>query len=116
MGRRQKASGADKARQTSLSGFDFAAYPMLKKPMEAIGETIGVPGNFWDKCPDADKERLFKCIIKDYSIAHKFPVGPPCSAFEMQEMGERGSGSLEQGDSSGEVFWISVEGRTVTGK
>eukprot|EP00966_Prymnesium_polylepis_P063387 1470211-Prymnesium_polylepis.1 len=27
-------------------------------------------------------------------------------AFQLQEMGERGSGSLERGDSSGEVFWM----------
>ena len=42
-------------------GFDFESFPMLKKPMEAIGETINVPGNFWDKCPAADKQRNYKC-------------------------------------------------------
>ena len=79
---------------------------MLKKPMEAIGETLNVPGDFWDKCPAADKERLYKCVLRDYTTAHKFTVGPPSAAFQMQEMGERGSGSLEAGDSSGEVFWM----------
>ena len=107
MGRRPKANGA-KGKQTSLlaGGFDFVKYPQLKKPMEVIGETIKVPGKFWDKCPAADTEKMYKCVNVDYSIAHKFAVGPMQPAFKMQEMGESGTGSLEQGDSSGEVFWM----------
>ena len=100
----KKTSG----KQTSLlhGGFDFARYPQLKKPMENIGKSLSVPGNFWDKCPAADKEKLFICTIVNYSIMHKFTVGPMRPAYEMQEMGERGSGSLECGDSSGEKFWM----------
>jgi len=64
--------------------------------MEVIGETLNVPGSFWDKCPAADMDKLFKCVLRDFSIAHKFTVGPPMAAFQMQEMGERGGGSLEQ--------------------
>ena len=39
MGKKAKGGGAGgKAKQSSLlgGGFDFAAYPQLKKPMEAI--------------------------------------------------------------------------------
>eukprot|EP00966_Prymnesium_polylepis_P258025 5960184-Prymnesium_polylepis.1 len=37
---------------------------------------------------------------------HRFAVGPMSAAYDMQEMGERGTGSLEHGDSSGEKFWV----------
>ena len=90
MGKKAKGGGAGgKAKQSSLlgGGFDFEAYPQLKKPMEVIGKAIDVPGGFWDKCPAADKEKLFKCTVRDYSIAHRFAVGPISPAFQMQEMG-----------------------------
>ena len=42
---------------------------------------------------------------------HKWPgslgnKGTPGAAFEVQEMGEHGTGSLEPGIASGDVFWI----------
>ena len=38
---------------------------------------------------------------------HKFPgEQAPRAAFQLQEMGVAGTGSTEQGDSSGEVFWM----------
>ena len=80
--RRPKAAvdAGGKAKQSSLlgGGFDFEVYPQLKKPMEVIGKAIDVPGGFWDKCPAADKEKLFKCTVRDFSIAHRFAVGIVC--------------------------------------
>ena len=105
MGKRKSTSGSGSA-QKSLSGFDFTTYPQIKLPVKLVGTEIGVPGDFWDKCPAADKDKIFKCVIRDHSIAHRFAVGPMSPAYQLQEMGERGSGSLEQGDSSGEVFWM----------
>ena len=102
MGKRAKGGGVGGKQSSLLASFDFSKYPQLKKPLEVVGKTIDVPGNFWDKCPAADKERFFKCTIRDYLIAHRFVVGPISPAFQLQEMGERGTGSLEQGDSSGE--------------
>ena len=43
MGKRVKGGGAgSKAKQSSLlnGGFDFQAYPQLKKPMEVVGKAI----------------------------------------------------------------------------
>jgi hypothetical protein len=34
--------------------------------------------------------------------------GTTSEAFELQEMGEAGTGSLERGDASGEIFWVVV--------
>ena len=42
----------------------------------------------------------------DHSALHKFINGPTSEAFEVQEMGAAGTGSLEHGDASGDVFWI----------
>ena len=33
--------------------------------------------------------------------------GPTSEAFEVQEMGAAGTGSLEHGDASGDIFWIA---------
>ena len=37
---------------------------------------------------------------------HKFVGGDCGQAFQMQEMGTTGTGSLEHGDASGEIFWV----------
>ena len=61
MGKRRQTTGSGSA-QTSLSGFDFAKYPQIKLPVKLVGREIGVPGAFWDKCPAADREKIFKCV------------------------------------------------------
>lgn len=111
MPKSKKAQGSGKnasagVGQKTLSGHDFTRYPMLKKPLEVIGKQLRVPGSFWDNCPAAQMDLQYKCTIREYSLLHRFTVGPPQAAFQMQEMGERGTGSLELGDSSGEVFWM----------
>ena len=55
----------------------------------------------------AEKETLFKCVVRDHSALHKFITGHTSEAFEAQEMGAAGTGSLEHGDASGDIFWIA---------
>ena len=44
------------------------------------------------------------CAVREFDAMHKFAGGqPPSAAFECQEMGEKGDGSLEPGVASGEV-------------
>ena len=54
---------------------------------------------------------MYKCIVRDFTIAHRITTNaPPSKAFQLQEMGESGTGSLENGDASGEVFWMVLGG------
>ena len=86
------ARGKGKAKQHSLRAAGML--PMLKKPAEAVGHYLHVPGAFWDKCPAADKEKSYKCVVREFAALHKFGGGqPPSAAFEVQEMGEKGTGS-----------------------
>ena len=82
--------------------------PTLKKPSEAVGRKAHVPGSYWEKCAAADKDKKYVCIVREFDALHRFTGGrAPGAAFELQEMGEDGQGSLEQGVASGEVFWMS---------
>ena len=40
--------------------------PMLQKPAMAYGKYADVPGKYWDKCPAADKAKIYKCIIIEF--------------------------------------------------
>ena len=81
--------------------------PLLKKPSELIGTQIKVPGAYWDgRMSDEEKAMLYLCGIRDYSALHTFASGAKGQAFELQEMGAAGTGSLEHGDASGEMFWM----------
>ena len=84
------------------------ALPLLKKPLEQIGKQINVPGSYWEGRMSADeRSTLYKCSVRDFTQMHKFPgEQAPRAAFQLQEMGVAGTGSTEQGDSSGEVFWM----------
>ena len=84
------------------------ALPLLKKPLEQIGKQINVPGSYWEGRMSADeRSTLYKCSMRDFTQMHKFPgEQAPRAAFQLQEMGVAGTGSTEQGDSSGEVFWM----------
>jgi hypothetical protein len=44
--------------------------------------------------------------VRDFSIAHTFPGGDKGQGFQLMEMGPNGTGSLEHGDASGELFWM----------
>ena len=55
----------------------------------------------------AEKAAIFKCLLRDHTRVHKFPNAvSPEKAWQLQEMGVSGSGSLEHGDSSGDIFWL----------
>ena len=78
--------------------------PMLPKPGAACGKYADVLGKYWDKCPAADKARIFKCIIVEFKAIHDFGGGVKGAGMLMKEMGESGEGSLEPGIASGEEF------------
>ena len=85
------ARGKGKASQRSLKSAGML--PLLKKPAEAVGLYLHVPGAYWDKCPAADKEQVFKCAVRAFDALHKFPGGQaPSAAFEVQEVGQTGTG------------------------
>ena len=45
---KKAAAGKGTQRSLLLGGFDFESYPQLKEPMQAVGESISVPGRFWE--------------------------------------------------------------------
>ena len=100
MGRRSKQP-AKKQQPITLH-----ALPLLKKPLEQIGKQINVPGSYWEGRMSADeRSTLYKCSMRDFTQMHKFPgEQAPRAAFQLQEMGVAGTGSTEQGDSSGELI------------
>jgi hypothetical protein len=58
--------------------------PSLKKPAEAIGLNMNVPGAYWDGCAAADKKKIYVCAVRQFDALHKFAGGqPPSAAFEV---------------------------------
>ncbi|KAL1500313.1 hypothetical protein AB1Y20_012979 [Prymnesium parvum] len=55
-----------------------------------------------------EKESIYLCTVREFDAIHKWVDRhkPPCAAWQLQEMGVSGTGSLEEGDSSGEIFWM----------
>ena len=77
----------------------------LRATSELVGQTINVPGAYWQgRMSAAEKETLYKCVVREHSALHKFSDGTMKEAFELQEMGAAGTGSLEHGDASGDIF------------
>ena len=54
----------------------------------------------------AEKATLYFCAIREYSAIHTFSGNKKAQAFQLQEMRVEGTGSLEHGDASGEIFWM----------
>ena len=79
-------------------------WPMLTKPASAAGKYADVPGRFWDKCPAADKVKIFKCLTVEFRAIHDFGGGVKGAGMLLKEMGEDGEGSLEPGVASGAEF------------
>ena len=102
----KKTSKVPPKRQAQITE---SALPLLKKPLDHVGKQIGVPGAYWEGRQTAEeKATIYKCTIRDFSALHKWDGGrTPSAAFELQEMGVLGTGSLEHGDSSGEIFFCS---------
>ena len=65
-----------------------------------------MPGSYWDGCPTADKQKIFKCLTVEFIAMHDYGGGIKGGGMQVKEMGESGTGSLELGDASGEVFVI----------
>ena len=90
-----RGKGKAPAKQSSLRAAGLL--PTLKKPAEAVGNVVHTPGAFWERCPAADKEKLFKCLVRAFEAVHKWPGSrPPGAAFEVQEMGELGTVALRK--------------------
>ena len=99
--RKSKQTGATTI-QTQLEKL-----PLLKKPLEKVGLQVNVPGLFWEGSMTAEeKQTLYQCTVRDFTAMHTFFGGRKSQAFQMQEMGALGTGSLEHGDASGEIFWM----------
>ena len=75
--------------------------PLLKKPMEVVGEQVGFPGQYWGpSAPAREKDKIFKCIIMDFCIAHRQGTAPPVPAMKMHEMG------IDGGGGTSDDFWV----------
>ena len=48
-------------------GWGAGLLPTLKKPAEAVGLTLHVPGSFWARCPAADKAKICTCNVREFS-------------------------------------------------
>ena len=81
--------------------------PTLTKPAAVIGDYISIQGKDFPGCPHADKEKWFRCVVRQFEAMHDLPGGLKSAAFEVQEMGESGEGSLEPGVASGDKFWVA---------
>ena len=76
------ARGKGKTKQSSLQAAGML--PSLKKPTEAIGLNLHVPGAYWEGCAAADKKKIFMCTVRQFDALHKFAGGqPPSAAFEV---------------------------------
>ena len=86
-----------------------SALPVLKRPLDQVGKQILVPGAYWvGRVSREEKDLEYKCTVIEFDMLHKWDDGrPPSAAFQLQEMGVTGTGSLEPGDSSGELFWMT---------
>ena len=82
-----------KQRQSQLGSF----LPLLAKPAVALGRDVHVPGDFWEGCPAADKKKLYKCTVIEFHAMKDFGPSGKSAAYEVKEMGEQGTGSLEPG-------------------
>ncbi|KAL1525346.1 hypothetical protein AB1Y20_020206 [Prymnesium parvum] len=88
--------------QSNLARANF--FPLLTKPNKAVGKYCHVPGSYWEGCANADKKKIYKCIVVEFEALHDFGEYGKAPAFKLKEMGETGEGSLEPGVASGEDF------------
>jgi hypothetical protein len=100
----KRGKGGKSAAQSKLVAHNFL--PNLARPSDVIGEFIEIRGSDWGGCPASEKEKWFKCIVRQFDAVHDFPGGTKSAGFEVQEMGVAGEGSLEPGVASGDVFWV----------
>jgi hypothetical protein len=60
MPKRGAASAAEKG--AGVASF-FPAMPNLQDPEAVIGQTLEVPGYYWNGGDDADRSQIFRCEI-----------------------------------------------------
>ena len=104
---KKKSSKATGGMQNSLAGAGM--FPMLSKTGVAIGLFCIVPGAFWERCPESDKDKKYKCIVTEFVGMHTFGGGRKGSGFNCKEMGENGEGSLDQKRSAPQINSRIVE-------
>ena len=99
-----------KGKASTAQQLKLQQFPLLKNPLEPIGKSISVDGGYWMGNQSAEeKGTMYKCVVRDFEAIHTFGHGPSAdkgAAYELQEMGVTGTGSLEHGDASGEIFWM----------
>ena len=83
-------------------------FTLLKKPLDHLGKQMKVPGSFWQGRMSAEERCTdYMCTVIDFSLVPKFtPDSHPVQAFQMQEMGTDGKGSLEKSDIESTKFWM----------
>ena len=85
---RGKPAARKASKQQAIS--QVGLLPELKKPAEAIGKFIKLPGSFWDgRLSAEEKSALFKCAVVQFSAVHTFADGHKAAAFQLQEMYRR---------------------------
>ena len=82
-------------------------YKLLRQPMNLIGTQVKFLGSFWEgRMTPEEKAAEYLCTVLDFQIAHRMqPGAPPTQAFQLQEMGTDGTGSLERSDLESTKFW-----------
>ena len=74
--------------------------------MNLIGTQVKFLGSLWEgrRTPE-EKAAEYLCPVLDFQIAHRMqPGAPPTQAFQLQEMGTDGTGSLERSDLESTKF------------
>jgi hypothetical protein len=69
-----------KQKQGQVTLHSVGAYPLLKKPAEAIGMCCAVPGSYWEgRMTEEEKKTLYKCAVMEYTTGHgSRPCSCPC--------------------------------------
>ena len=85
-------------RKKAQPRLEVQKYKLLRQPMNLIGTQVKFLGSFWEgRMTPEDKAAEYLCTVLDFQIAHRMqPGAPPTQAFQLQEMGTDGTGSLER--------------------
>lgn len=71
MGQSKRRSSKAPTKQGTIIGAGKKFYPLLKA-QAPIGKFIHVPGSYWERCPIADKEKIYKCLVVEFIACHDF--------------------------------------------
>lgn len=62
-------------KQSSLHNLNLL--PTLPKPASVIGLFVDVLGSFWESCPAADTEKIYKCAIREFEAGQACATSNP---------------------------------------